>query len=74
MKKELKGISFDYNRENQTLTIETFNRFEADGTKEYTGKIIVNKTYMFSIFIMISQIMRRMFMHKSVVAKLNKEK
>lgn len=74
MKKELKGISFDFDRENQTLTIETFNRFDADGSKEYTGKIVVNKTYMFSIFITIGQIMRRMFMHKSVIAKLNKEK
>lgn len=73
MKKELKGIRFTYKREAQTLTIETLERDEISGeVSRVTGKIKVNKTYMFSTFIFIGQVMRRMFMHKRVMNKLKK--
>ena len=59
--KKLKEVNFEYDVEAQQLSIST-----KDGT------VKMNKTYMFSTAIFIAQLQRRQFMHKSVIAKLNK--
>ncbi len=62
--KNLKGVKLEYDKEEQTLLIET-------GPNK---KVRVNKVYMFSIFTFIKQISITSFIKKGDMKKLAKLK
>ena len=73
IKRKLKKVEYEYNTESQELTVRTVD----PNSKQTVGKIVVDKTYMFSIFTFIKQIAWRFFIKKGQInqlAKLKREK
>lgn len=71
--RKLKKVEYEYNTQSQVLTIRTVD----PNTRATTGKIIVDKVYMFSIFTFIKQIAYRGFIKKgqmNQLAKLRRER